>query len=1017
MNLEAYRRSGLSRYERLAATIARLLERAIGVEGGYRLQQIQHRAKTVESLAHRLERDGQLDSEEIEAHRKDLAGCRVVFYTNNDVNRFTRSGLLHELFEVDWKRSRFHQPGPSQESAGELFQSFNYVVKLKADRTALLEYEEFEGLWCEAQVQTTLNHAWAEMAHDTIYKRPEWQGFGGRELAIVERRLEEAMRRHLLPAGYLFQRIATDAQRLADGKELFDAGALDAVLTAANNNERYDALLRLKDGVLPYYDDLEELFPEVRDKLKQAWVTAEKTAAVPHKTPFGDFPGHESHAVTGQIAEIIEQYCYLDPDETYTFLRDLYVRTAVTKSRNQLIGIAERLAAPTLQVWEHCGAAIQVMLADMLSSEDDIAPIAPLATTICSKILEPEITGTTSTSTTISLHRGAVVHDSDLAKARRTVIETIAAHAENVTEDDEALQRAASALFDSGRRPRGAESQEVAAMILSDLAYAVERMLRFAPRASLSARQDIEAQLLRYWRWNRFLTEHLASSDTVVEAHGRLVGNMTRLRESLNADEDFRVFKTIVGYKSVLPHQWDEQGPNFDTDEAVRDTAQDRLADGITAQNWPIWKSRLAAAANVKSNNLATFPPFRRFLSVIADRQPRLASELLDDRNLLPAWTIHPIAHALLEGELRADVTAMLRQWVHEGRYLQEVAGLAVAGSDVDAALISEVAKRATDDAVEAACTALVAGAARRYADNPGYWRDEIFLPCLAVLQRAGSHEWIERSWPRRGGDSIVDTLDADRMRNVLEAMVGLPRIDYEAEQILFAVAARHPDSVLNWFGQRFEIAAEQSSFDFDAMPFRFQSVHQALRRQPREVMAFLRRWHGRGDAYVRGDVSRFLSRIYPDFEEPLPGTLLDIIISTADPAELVFVASVLEGFNGRAALLPTLRAILASDAANDDVACRVSRIWLETGVMRGEFGGARTYQEKGALLTPWLDDPNRRVAEFAADEIHTLDMMVASENRRAQERIAMRRLQYGEPLDPDDAEPQDGNGLDGRPT
>ena len=140
MNLEEYERSGRARYEKLAAIIAGLLERAITAEPGYRLQPIQRRGKTVESLSRRIEETGQLGTEEIETHRKDLAGCRIIFYTNNDVNRFASSGLLRELFDIDWDRSKFHQPGPGQKSAAQLFQSYNYVLKLKADRTALLEY-------------------------------------------------------------------------------------------------------------------------------------------------------------------------------------------------------------------------------------------------------------------------------------------------------------------------------------------------------------------------------------------------------------------------------------------------------------------------------------------------------------------------------------------------------------------------------------------------------------------------------------------------------------------------------------------------------------------------------------------------------------------------------------------------------------------------------------------------------------------------------------------------------------
>lgn len=1006
MNLEEYRRSGLSRYEKLAEITAQLLERAIITEGGFRLQQIQHRAKTVESLSRRLEEIGQLGTHEIEVHRKDLAGCRVVFYTTNDVNRFANSGLLRELFDIDWDRSRFHQPGPSQGSASELFQSYNYVLKLKADRTALLEYREFEGLYCEIQVQTTLNHAWAEMAHDTIYKRPELQGFGSRELEAIERRLEDAMRKYLLPAGYLFQRIATDVQRLAEGKALFDAGVLDAVLAAENNNERYEAIVQLKDYVLPHYDDVEGVFAEIRNKLKRAWLVAGETETVPHETPFGGIKGYEPHQVTVQIAEIMEQYRYLDPKETYIFVRDLYVQTSDAESRSQLIKLAESLASPTLQIWQRYGPAIQVILADMLSKEEAIASIASLATAIASKVLEPEITGTTSSSTTMTLHRGAVVHSCDLQKARRTIIETIAACAESVTGDDDELQSAISSLFDSGRWPQnGVESPELAAMIFSDLAYALERMIEFASKASLNVRQDIESRLLQYWRWNRSLPEHLRSETRVVEAHHQLINNMIRLRETLNADEEFVAFKTIVGYKSAFPHQWDEERWDFERDEAVRELRQDELADSITPENWSTWKSWLATAANVKSNDLATFPPYARFLSAVVARQPTLAFELLSDRSILPDWTIHPIAYALLEGELREDVVALLRQWLDEGRFVREIARLAVSTSNVDATLISKIAERAIHDADEAACTALVGGAIRHYVQDPGFWRDEIFFPCLTVLQQADSHEWINRSWYRPGRDMFFDNLDANQSRAVLEAMVSLPRVSYQAEQILSSIAATCPLIVLDWFGQRVEIAAQEPSSNFDAIPFRFHSLHKALQPHPRDVIAFVRDWHDRGDEYGRWETSRFLSQVYPNFEEPLPSTLMDII-DNADTEDLAFVTSSLQGFDGQAELLPVLRAILASKAANDEIAQAVSRVLLETGVMTGEFGSAQTYQAKADLLAPWLDDENGRVAEFATREIHTFELMVASENRSAQEEIAMRRLRYGEPLDTDDAGP-----------
>ena len=70
-----------------------------------------------------------------------------------------------------------------------------------------------------------------------------------------------------------------------------------------------------------------------------------------------------------------------------------------------------------------------------------------------------------------------------------------------------------------------------------------------------------------------------------------------------------------------------------------------------------------------------------------------------------------------------------------------------------------------------------------------------------------------------------------------------------------------------------------------------------------------------------------------------------------ADANDLTFIASSLQGFQGRDDLLPLLRAVLASDAATDDIEGAVSQVFHETGIMRGEFGPAKTYQAKAGSV------------------------------------------------------------------
>ena len=85
MDIAAYATEGRHRYGELAETVATILRAAIERSGKMRLQEIQRRAKDIESLRKKL---GKLNNppEDVELAVKDLGGCRLAFYTNSDVN-------------------------------------------------------------------------------------------------------------------------------------------------------------------------------------------------------------------------------------------------------------------------------------------------------------------------------------------------------------------------------------------------------------------------------------------------------------------------------------------------------------------------------------------------------------------------------------------------------------------------------------------------------------------------------------------------------------------------------------------------------------------------------------------------------------------------------------------------------------------------------------------------------------------------------------------------------------------
>src|ERR1700730_775824 len=103
MNFDGYEKKYQTLYGGFARTVRDILEKAINGEDGIpRPQSIQWRAKEASHLKPKLEARGLLDSLSIEDEIKDLAGVRLIFYTNTDADSFLNSRLIPVNFEVHW---------------------------------------------------------------------------------------------------------------------------------------------------------------------------------------------------------------------------------------------------------------------------------------------------------------------------------------------------------------------------------------------------------------------------------------------------------------------------------------------------------------------------------------------------------------------------------------------------------------------------------------------------------------------------------------------------------------------------------------------------------------------------------------------------------------------------------------------------------------------------------------------------------------------------------------------------
>jgi ppGpp synthetase/RelA/SpoT-type nucleotidyltranferase len=693
MDFETYSRSKLADYTALAETVAAILRAAIAAyPQPFRLQQVQQRAKGPASLRKKLEDRGILTTTTLENDIKDLAGCRLIFYTNSDVSRFLQSGIIQDNFEVDWERTKIHHPVPGQSEPDNLFISNNYVLKLKAERTALPEYARFEGLWCEVQVQTILNHAWSEMEHDIIYKKPALHGFGGKLFEAIEQRLQKIMKTHLLPAGYEFQKVLDDFERLQSGKELLDRGALKALAECGDNNARHDLLERFRDYVLPNYDDPKSVYPEIKDELVAAVAAARLTKTRPRETPFGNFPGVTVDRIVEIVADILTHYRYVDIEMTFDAICEMFPGATSDKERKHLLAAAQRLAQNNLDVWKQAGPYVQTVLVQKISRLDRPKwdAIRPVLTEVLGEVLKTEVHGVSSTYKTFTLSRASAVPSDALARMRGEAIDLLKELYRTASTDTEKRQTEC-AMFEATRRPMsGATSNTLLKCILEDSARIVDFFSEATPTESYEMLQTLEHKMLWTYRHNQGAAGAIEPDAAVLAARDALNASILKFRDVANANKGFVIYKTLVGHESVFPPAWDV--PDFDLRGEV-DYRKERIKElvaEVNDENAKDWLATLQRCAATESDDLATFPSLGEFLQKLSEAKAQIVLGFIDRLG----GRLTGFLGVILSGLAKSDYAALdakMTEWLAHQRHLVEMAHYVQFAPNFDPGLLEKI--------------------------------------------------------------------------------------------------------------------------------------------------------------------------------------------------------------------------------------------------------------------------------------------------------------------------------------
>ena len=96
----------------------------------------------------------------------DISGARIICLFADQVDEIAK--VIGDNFTIYPDLSVDKRAILDPDRFGYL--SLHYVVTLTKERVELQEYKRYDGLFCEIQIRSILQHAWAEIEHDLGYK-------------------------------------------------------------------------------------------------------------------------------------------------------------------------------------------------------------------------------------------------------------------------------------------------------------------------------------------------------------------------------------------------------------------------------------------------------------------------------------------------------------------------------------------------------------------------------------------------------------------------------------------------------------------------------------------------------------------------------------------------------------------------------------------------------------------------------------------------------------------------------
>lgn len=611
-------------------------------------------------------------------------------------------------------------------------------------------------------------------------------------------------------------------------------------------------------------------------------------------------------------------------------------------------------------------------------------------------VLSSSIEGHTWNHSSVTISRGGITAVGGVAEMRAAAIALIK-RMYMLNDNVRYRKRVLDTLGAATRRERPSSDADTSAMFDRD-AVAVLNFLRDRVTAEeLQLVQAIEHDA--YWNYY-----HAAST--------RIADAALEVRDAIERRAEYQIYKQLIGFEGIHG-AWEELKRSetaWDYSDDKRQQAAARYVDEISDNNYAVWRDRILAFSRTRSDDMATFPVYYEFLKSIGQKRPRLALELVQDHRKVMAPFLIALLRGLWSSERKADAEAIARQWIADHTHLADLAKSLNVDDQPRLDLLALVISEADHVGDTSAIVEAMGVAARQYARGHAEAK-AVFMQGMRDVARRHDARWANVVWFHRDFRKLAEAMEPAERAEVLASMVRLTKLDFQAEEVLYAIGQHDPHALLSFLMAR--VREEQARYKrrrdaetdeedrFEAIPYSMHTLNKLLAKMPEALLSAVRHeFKTETESETAGmfpyyGSARLIKGAFPTFEKPLQDQLLPYV-RTGKPADTEFVLAVLRAYGGAAPILPICKEIIKVVPERSDTWNEVAAAFESTGVVSGEYGMVQAFEAKRDEIEPWIDDANPKVRAFAAWLTESLNQLIVHERQRADESLALRKHKYG---------------------